>query len=433
MKTVSFYTLGCKVNQYDSDAMRGMFLRRGYKIVPVHEIADIFVINTCSVTHVAERKSRQMIRRFRRMNPESLIIVAGCYAQLSPDIIAQIKGVNIIIGTHERSKIVDLAEKYNPEEGCVSYIQNIMDIDDFEEMRLYGDAVENTRAYVKIQEGCENYCTFCIIPFTRGKLKSRLPEDIYHEAKRLAEQGYKEIVLTGIHLGNYGRDLNGSIDLAAVVQDLLAKTDIERIRLGSIESVELSDNLVEMLTSESRLCPHLHLPLQSGSDRVLKMMNRHYGLKEYYRLIENLRLRIPDLALTTDIIVGFPGENDEMFAETLNTLRELQFSGVHIFPYSKRAGTPAASYPNQVPEQIKKERVRAAEDVARETAMRYRRKSIGKNAAVLVERLLPNGRYEGTTAHYQKVDLIGDGYSCGKIYTTKILDVTEEGLIGKVE
>lgn len=432
MNTVSFLTLGCKVNQYDTDAMRGLFLQRGYQVVPIQEKADICIINTCSVTHVGERKSRQLIRRVKRMNPDTLLVVTGCYAQLAPETIAELDGVNIIIGTQDRHKVVDFVEKYQSDEGIANYVRDIMDVKEFEELSLYGDAIENTRAYIKIQEGCNNYCTFCIIPYTRGRLKSRNAEEIYKEAQRLVNQGYKEIVLTGIHLGNYGQEFRDGTDLATIVRGILDKTDIARIRLGSIESVELSSELVNMLASEPRLCPHLHLPLQSGSEQVLQMMHRHYHLMDYFHLVEQLRKKIPDLALTTDLIVGFPGETDELFEETLTTLKKLAFADAHIFPYSKRQGTPAAAYPNQVPESVKKERVHSAEAVVTQTAQRYRQKFIGANVDVLVERKMKNGYYEGLTPHYCRVYLTGEVPNCGQIYSVKIVGADNGILIGRI-
>lgn len=430
MKTVSFLTLGCKVNQYDTDAMRGLFLARGYRPVETTERADVCVINTCSVTHIGERKSRQAIRRAKRLNPETLIVVAGCYAQLNPEEIAGIEGVNLIIGTQDRRHIVDFVESYQSGSGVQSKVRDILGVRDFENLNLYGEALEHTRAYVKIQEGCDNYCTFCIIPYTRGRLKSRRPEEIYREANYLAAHGYKEIVLTGIHLGNYGKDLGDGIDLTEIVRHLLATTTIPRIRLGSIESVELSAELIAMLATEERLCMHLHLPLQSGSDAVLQRMRRHYRLDAYRRLLRDIRRQVPDVAITTDLIVGFPGETEEMFAETLATLREFGFAAVHVFPYSPRAGTPAASFPEQVPEAVKKERVHAAEAVAAETGQRYRERFVGRTLAVLTERQREDGLYEGLTEHYCRVLIRGNVSHTGALWPVRITAAADGVLQG---
>lgn len=278
MKTVAFTTLGCRVNQYDTDAMKGLFLQKGYEVVPFDDVADIYVINTCSVTNMGERKSRQLIRKAKRTNEAARIIVTGCYAQLDPDAIAAIEGVSLVIGTNNRHRIVELIEEIDVTEQQINAVRNIMEQATFEEMPLLGDESNKSRAFMKIQEGCNNYCAFCIIPYTRGKLKSRRIDDIVQEAKRLVNHGYHEIVLTGIHLGNYGIELPDRPTLADVVKALLDIPELRRIRFGSIESVEVSDELVHLMATNKRVCPNLHLPLQAGSDHVLQLMKRHYTL-----------------------------------------------------------------------------------------------------------------------------------------------------------
>lgn len=431
MKTVSFLTLGCKVNQYDTDAMRSLFLARGYEEVSAKDKADICVINTCSVTHIGERKSRQMIRRAKRLNPQTKIIVTGCYAQLDPETIQQIDGVNLIIGTQDRAKVVDLIEAYGSSSQAHNAVHDIFETSQFEELNWAHPASNRARSYLKIQEGCNNYCAFCIIPYTRGKLKSRGVEDIYHEARSLDEQGFKEVVLTGIHLGNYGVDLGRQVDLADVVKMLLERTHISRIRLGSIESVEISEELVNLIATNERVCPHLHLPLQSGSEEILWKMRRHYHLQEYVDLILSLRARIPNLAVTTDLIVGFPGETEELFAETMATLKELRFAGVHVFPYSKRNGTAAATFPDQVSEAVKKERVHAAEKVAEQTATDYRRSFIGKTTNVLLEQQTEDGAWKGFTPHYCQLKIKGEGLKAGMICSTRVVSDDGAMLIGE--
>ena len=357
MKSVAFTTLGCRVNQYDTDAMKGLFLQKNYEAVDFDEKADIYVINTCSVTNMGEKKSRQLIRKAKRQNEDAYIIVTGCYAQLAPDAIAAIDGVNLVIGTNNRGQIVELVEQLDSTERQINAVRDIMKESNFEELPLFGNESDKSRAFMKIQEGCNNYCSFCIIPYTRGKLKSRKIDDIVNEAKRLVEHGYHEVVLTGIHLGNYGVELPGCPTLADVVKALLEISELYRIRFGSIESVEVSDELVELMATNKRVCPHLHLPLQAGSDHVLKLMKRHYHLQEYKDLIAHLRSKIKDLSITTDIIAGFPQETDQDFDETMNTVREIGFTHIHAFPYSKREGTPAAIMDDQVPEAVKKTRV----------------------------------------------------------------------------
>lgn len=399
MKTVAFTTLGCRVNQYDTDAMRGLFIQSGYTPVDFDEKADIYVINTCSVTNMGERKSRQLIRKAKRTNEDAYIIVTGCYAQLAPEAIATIDGVNLVIGTNNRHRVVELVEQLESTEKQISIVRNIMEQATFEEMPLYGNEIDKARAFMKIQEGCNNYCTFCIIPYTRGKLKSRRVEDIVKEAKRLVEHGYHEIVLTGIHLGNYGIELLEKPNLAHVVKALLEIPGLERIRLGSIESVEVSEELVDLMAKDPRFCTHLHLPLQAGSDHILKLMNRYYNLQEFKDLIARLRSRIPGLAITTDIIAGFPGETDEDFEETMRTVEEIGFTHIHAFPYSKREGTPAATMEDQVPEAVKKTRVALLNSLGQKGLQKFAEQMIGKPAEILIERE-EDGYYLGFTNEY---------------------------------
>ena len=430
-KRVAFTTLGCKVNQYDSDAMRSLFLRRGYEAAE-GEDADVYVINTCSVTSVGDKKSRQMIRRIRREHPGAVIVAAGCYAQVAPEEIAK-TGCDVIIGNQDRLHVVDYVEEAMREKGTlINRVSDIMKVSEFENLTVDPEGEEKTRAFIKVQEGCNNYCTFCIIPYARGRLKSRRLEDAVAEARLLAARGYREIVLTGIHLGNYGKDLRDGTTLSSLVDALLAIPGLARIRLGSIESVEVSDELIRLIRDEERVCCHLHLPLQSGSDAVLRRMNRHYSLREFKDLIAGLREKIPGLALTTDLIVGFPGETEELFQETLETLRELRFSGIHVFPYSRRTGTPAASYPDQVPMAVKKDRVHRVEEVEKGISREFRSAFVGKTVRVLTEEV-KDGLYEGLSDEYIRVSVKGDGIEKGRVYRVTVEDVTDDGLIGTAE
>ena len=426
-KRVAFLTLGCKVNQYDSDAMRSLFLSRGY--TTAEEDADIYVINTCSVTSVGDKKSRQLIRRIRREHPGAIIAAAGCYAQLSPEEVAA-AGCDVVVGNQNRAHIVDYIEEAAAGRAG-NHVVDIMRVAEFENLTVTPEGEEKTRAFVKVQEGCDNYCTFCIIPYARGRLKSRRPEDAVAEVALLADKGYREIVLTGIHLGNYGVDLRDGTRLSSLVEALLAISGISRIRLGSIESVEVSDELIRILQTERRVCRHLHLPIQSGSDAVLARMHRHYRLAEFKKLIGTLREKIPGLALTTDLIVGFPGETEALFAETLETLRELQFSGIHVFPYSPRTGTPAAGYPDQVSTAVKKERVHRVEELEKEIARVYRQTFLGKTVRVLAEEIR-GGRWEGLSDEYIRVTFDGPGIEKGGLYDVYITALTEEGMEGEI-
>ena len=426
-KRVAFLTLGCKVNQYDSDAMRSLFLSRGY--TATEKDADIYVINTCSVTSIGDKKSRQLIRRIRREHPGAIIAAAGCYAQLSPEEVAA-AGCDVVVGNQNRARIVDYIEEAAAGRAG-SHVVDIMQVAEFENLTVTPEGEEKTRAFVKVQEGCDNYCTFCIIPYARGRLKSRRPDDAVAEVMLLAEKGYREIVLTGIHLGNYGVDLRDGTRLSTLVERLLAIPGISRIRLGSIESVEVSDELIRILQTERRVCRHLHLPIQSGSDAVLARMHRHYRLAEFKKLIATLREKIPGLALTTDLIVGFPGETEALFEETLETLRELKFSGIHVFPYSPRTGTPAASYPDQVSPAVKKERVHRVEELETEIATAYRRTFLGKSVRVLAEELR-GGRWEGVSDEYIRVSFTGEGIEKGGLYEVRVTGLTEEGMEGQL-
>ncbi len=431
-KTVSFLTLGCKVNQYDSDAMRTIFLQQGYKAVKEEEEADVYVINTCSVTSIGDRKSRQMVRKIRRKHPQAVIAVAGCYAQIAPEIFEAMGDIDVIVGAQNRSKIVEYVEQAQKKEKTINAVKDIMSVTEFENLYVDAEGETKTRAFIKVQEGCDNYCTFCIIPFARGKLKSRKQKDAVEEIRRLVTKGYREIVLTGIHLGNYGRDLHDGTSLATLVEELLRIPNLLRIRMGSIESVELSDDLINLIKDEPRVCRHLHLPIQSGSDAVLRRMNRHYRLPEYKKLISELREKIPGLALTTDLIVGFPGETEENFMETLETLRELRFSAIHVFPYSQRTGTPAAVFPNQVPGDIKKDRVHRVQKLEKEISKEYRKTFLQKTVHVLIEEE-KNGYFEGLSDEYIRVSITDKNVEKGRLYSVYVENLTEDGLIGRVQ
>lgn len=432
-KKVSFITLGCKVNQYDSDAMRTLFVRNGYAAAGEDEAADVYVVNTCSVTSIGDRKSRQMIRRIRRAHPDSVIAVAGCYAQLAPEVFEKMGDVDVIVGLQNRTHIVDYVEEAmnRTDKKPLNETVDIMKVDRFENMEVDVEGEVRTRAFIKVQEGCDNYCTFCIIPYARGRLKSRLQKDAVDEIRRLVSKGYREVVLTGIHLGNYGKDLHDGTSLASLVAELVKIPDLLRIRLGSIESVELSEELISIIQNEPKVCRHLHLPLQAGSDAVLKGMNRHYRLPQFKKLINELREKVPGIALTTDLIVGFPGETEENFQETLDTLREIRFSAIHVFPYSRRIGTPAASYPNQISNEVKKDRVHRVQEVEKEIALEYRKQFMGQVVHVLAEEI-KDGYYEGLTDEYVRVSIRDSHIERGHLYPVKIDTITDTGMTGTV-
>lgn len=435
MPTIAFATLGCRVNQYDTDSMRGLFVAKGFTDVPYDERADVYIINTCSVTQMGEKKSRQLIRRAKKHNPDAVVVVTGCYAQLDPELLAAMDGVSAVVGTNEKKKVVTIVEGLlqDPDQQAVTAVHNVREREEFEEIPLYPSAVEHTRADLKIQEGCNNFCTFCIIPYTRGALKSRQPDAIIAEAKRLSSYGFKEVVLTGIHLGAYGKELREKPTLALILRRLVKETDIRRIRMGSLESLEVDDELIDVMNSSDRICPHLHLPLQSGSDPILKGMNRHYTKAEFIQLIDDLRSRIHGLTVSTDLILGFPGETDELFRETMETLKILKFSHIHAFPYSPRQGTPAATMPGQVDMATKKHRVELVNELSARQKEELLQTMVGKTAYVLIEKQ-EGSTGEGFSENYERVHVNGLTGSCvGAIIPVHLEQVDGNSIIGTVK
>lgn len=435
MPTIAFATLGCRVNQYDTDSMRGLFLAQGFKDVPYDETADVYIINTCSVTQMGEKKSRQLIRRAKKHNPNAVVVVTGCYAQLDSELLAAMDGVSAVVGTNEKKQVVTIVEDLlqHPEQQAITAVHNVRQSEAFEEIPLYPSAVEHTRADLKIQEGCNNFCTFCIIPYTRGALKSRQPDAVIAEAKRLVAFGFKELVLTGIHLGAYGKELPDKPSLALILRRLVEETDVKRIRLGSLESIEVDEDLIDVMNSSDRICPHLHLPLQSGSDAILKAMNRHYTKAEFIDLIADLRTRIHGLTISTDLILGFPGETDELFAETLETLKLLKFSHIHAFPYSPRQGTPAATMKDQVDMAVKKHRVEIVNTLSAQQKTAVLQGMVGKDALVLLEK--QDGIVgEGFSENYERVRVTGLTKPCeGAIIPVYLEQVDGHIILGSIK
>lgn len=430
MLRAALTTLGCKVNQCETEIMEGLFKERNYEIVSFDEAADVYIINTCSVTHLGEKKSRQLIRRAKRMNPQAIIAVTGCYAQIAPGEVEGIEGVKVIVGTKERQKIVDLVERAKKEDGVINAITDIMQAKEFEDIPLF-DAPGRTRAFLKIQEGCMNFCTYCIIPYARGPLRSRKLASVGEEAKKLVKSGFKEIVLTGIHLGAYGRDLAEPVTLAEAARTVLSIPDLKRLRLGSLESIELSAELFDLLRTDGRFCPHLHLPLQAGQDDILKAMNRHYTTAEFKRLIDHVIASIPNIALSTDIIVGFPGETEAQFQQSLTFAQSIDFAKIHVFPYSKRTGTPAALFKDQVPEEVKKNRAHEMQLMADEKAAAYKSRFIGSSCSVLFE--AQHGQVaDGLTGNYIRVYVDASTVECGNIYEVALEKKYKDGLWGKI-
>lgn len=428
VRTVAFMTLGCKVNQYETETMEGLFRQAGYRVVPFTESADVYIVNTCSVTMLGEKKSRQLVRRAQRQNEAALIAVTGCYAQLAPDIVGTLPGVRLIVGTQDRGRIVELVEEAAAGSEVLRDVGDIMAADTFEDIPLFA-APERTRAFLKIQEGCQNFCTFCIIPYTRGPLRSRALFSVRREAEKLVAAGFREIVLTGIHLGAYGRDLTGTVTLADAARTVLEIDGLQRLRLGSLESVELTPALFTLLRDDRRFARHLHLPLQAGSDAVLQEMHRFYDTAGYERLLARIREEVPGIAISTDIIVGFPGETEAMFQESLAFVRRQEFARVHVFPYSRRPATPAAARSDQVPHPVRRERVKMMQALADEMAADYHGKFIGTIVPVLFE-TQHEGVADGLTDTYIRVYTKGP-VKVGEITAMRLLRLYQDGLWGE--
>ena len=426
MRTVAFHTLGCKVNQYDSQAMLELFERAGYQAVDFSQAADVYVVNTCTVTGTGDKKSLNAVRRALRTNPHSEVVIAGCLAQRDGEKLLE-TGARLVIGNARRGEVVRLLEEAIANSQRVAAVTDILRAP-YEPLHISSHE-GHTRAVLKIQEGCDRYCTYCIIPYVRGGIRSRAPEDIHREACRLAQAGFQELVLTGIHLTSYGRDLEGKTLLDAV-----RACDVEgvrRIRLGSLEPVIVTEAFVEALKKETKVCPQFHLALQSGSDTVLKRMRRRYTTEEFRQACALLRAAFPGCAVTTDVITGFPGETEAEFAETVNFCREIGFARMHVFPYSARQGTPAAQMPGQVPKAVREERARMLIDEGAEMARQYRESQIGKIVEVLAEEVDEDGIAHGYTAQYIACALPNG--KPGEIYPVRVTGTDAEGLIGERE
>ncbi|MBN2983294.1 MULTISPECIES: tRNA (N(6)-L-threonylcarbamoyladenosine(37)-C(2))-methylthiotransferase MtaB [Cohnella] len=428
MPSVAFYTLGCKVNFYDTEAMWQLFKNEGYEQVDFEtKTADVYVINTCTVTNTGDKKSRQIIRRAVRRNPDAVIAVTGCYAQTSPAEIMDIEGVDLVIGTQDRDKLMTLIADIQKERKPVNAVRNIMKTREFEELDVPAFA-DKTRAFLKIQEGCNNFCTFCIIPWSRGLSRSRDSASVLKQARQLVAAGYKEIVLTGIHTGGYGDDLE-NYRLADLLADLDKVEGLERIRISSIEASQIDDKMIAVLNSSPKMCRHLHIPLQAGDDAILKRMRRKYTTAEFADKIARIKEAMPDVAITTDVIVGFPGETDEQFENGYRFMKEIGFAEMHVFPYSKRTGTPAARMDDQVDEELKHERVHKLIDLSESMQAEYARKWAGRELEVIPERTGKaregSGFIAGHADNYLLVAFEGDESLVGKLCRVR---VTETGV-----
>lgn len=416
MKTIAFHTLGCKVNTYESNAMLKIFNEAGYQEVDFKEIADVYVINTCTVTNTGDSKSRQMIRKAIRKNPQATVCVVGCYSQIAPEEIEQIEGIGVVLGTQHRKDIVKYVDEYLKTGKPVIKVDNVMNLKKFEDLNI--DRFKNTRAFLKIQDGCNNFCTYCIIPYARGRVRSRDKDSVLNQAKTLVANGYVEIVLTGIHTAGYGEDLD-NYSFYDLLVDLVKIDGLKRLRISSIETSQISDEIINLIGSNDIIVDHLHIPLQSGCDATLKRMNRKYTTSQYLEKINKIRNYLPNIAFTTDVIVGFPGESDEEFEETYNFIKEVNYSELHVFPYSPRRNTPAAKMKDQVDDKIKHERVNRLLELSKELNRDFALKQIGKTLKVLFEKR--DGDYlVGHASDYLKVRVKTTDNLIGEIVEVKI-------------
>lgn len=434
MAKIAFYTLGCKVNQADTASMENLFLRSGHQLVSFDGEADVYIINTCVVTNTGQRKSRQTIHRAIRKNPNALIVVTGCYPQTAAEEVKAIAGVDMIIGNQDRAQIVQLVEERlaHRQTDTLDAVHKLTASTAFEEMAA-GDITDKTRAFLKIQEGCNQFCTYCIIPYARGPLRSRSLESIRTETQRLISAGFKEIVLIGIHLGCYGKENPDGPTLYDAVKTVLEVPGVQRLRLGSLESVEVEPRLLTLMQEDARFCRHLHLPLQSGCDKTLQVMHRPYTTAKFKTLLADIKTKVPDIAITTDVIVGFPGETEADFETTCKFAESCGFSKMHIFPFSARKGTPAEKFAGAVTEAVKKERADILGKIDETMHKAFLQAMVGQNAEVLFEQPAGEDYFEGLTGNYQRVFVKSGGRNLGgEILPVKITAFDGEKLLGEI-
>ena len=421
---VAIQSLGCKVNLYESEYITDQFQKAGYEIVPFQEIADVYIINTCSVTNTSDVKSRKVIHQAIRRNPDACIVAIGCFIEANHDYHED--GVDILLGNANKSKVLEYVERYWQTKQKANYFVTPIP-EKFDDMTM-STFLGRTRAFIKIQDGCENFCSYCIIPYVRGKCRSKNFQTVLEEIQNYVQHGYKEVVLTGIHTGNYGVDLG--TDFAALLREIVKINGLVRLRISSIEITELTDEVLQIIRDNDVIVDHLHIPLQAGSDKILRLMNRKYDLAYFKQKMEQIREIRPDISLTTDIIVGFPSETEEDFQDTLSFVREVQFSKVHVFPYSRRSGTVAADMAEQVPGDVKKERVRRLLALSKELETEYMKKFIGKTLPVLME--VNRTDYSlGHTSNYLLVKVPGE-YQSEDLVDVTITDVSYPYCLGEV-
>lgn len=431
MRRAASFALGCKVNQYESEAIAELFAEKGYEIVGIDEEADVYVINTCTVTNFGDKKSRQLIRKVKRQNENAIVAVVGCYAQTAPQELMRVEGVNLVIGTKDRAQIVEMVEQYDKKNGVENHVTDIMKERVFEPLSIQKLA-NRTRAYLKIQDGCSQYCSYCIIPYARGPIRSREPKEVLAEVRRLAENGFKEVVLTGIHIASYGKDRKDT-SLLEILQQVHEVEGIERIRFSSIEPNVVTEEFARAMPNLPKVCDHFHLSLQSGCDKTLREMNRRYDTEKYRQAAALLRQYLPQVALTTDIIVGFPGETEADFQESYAFAKEIGFAKIHVFPYSPKRGTPAAGRKDQLPNAVKADRSHRLIALSDKMAADFLAAYVGQEVEVLYERAVADGVYEGHTTNYIKVRGSSEKDLTNRIVKTRIRKAEAEELFGEAE
>jgi len=434
MPSVAFYTLGCKVNYVDTEGIWQIFKNQGYEQVDFESTADVYLVNTCTVTNTGDKKSRQIIRRAVRRNPDAIIAVTGCYAQTSPAEIMDIEGVDLVVGTQDRDKLMDYINELHRERKPINAVRNIMKTREFEELDV-PVFTDRTRAFLKIQEGCNNFCTFCIIPWSRGLSRSRSAESVLQQTRQLVAAGYDEIVLTGIHTGGYGDDLD-NYKLSDLLWDLDKVEGLKRIRISSIEASQIDEDMIAVLNGSDKMCRHLHIPLQAGDDTILKNMRRKYTTAEFAEKIRRIHEALPGVAITTDVIVGFPGESEEMFMNGYRFMEQLKFAEMHVFPYSKRTGTPAARMDDQVDDEVKHRRVHELIDLSERMQLEYAQPFVGQVLDVIPERRHKSDNNDGTmigySDNYIHVSFEGPENLVGQLCKVKLIEAGVNGCRGQL-
>lgn len=430
MKKVAFLTLGCKVNTYESEAMLKLFHEAGYDSVDFKELADVYVINTCTVTNTGDSKSRQMIRKAIRQNPDATVCVVGCYSQVASEEVAKIPGVGVVLGTQFRNRIVDFVKEYQCTHKPVIHVADVMKLSHFEDLDI-DEFTRNTRAFLKIQDGCNNFCTYCIIPYARGRIRSRDKESVLKQAQKLVDHGFVEIVLTGIHTAGYGQDFENYSFYDLLVDLTTQIKGLKRLRISSIEMSQITHEIIDLIATSPIIVDHLHIPIQSGCDKILKKMNRHYTTDEFAQKLQELKEKLPSLSITTDVIVGFPGETEEDFQSTYQWIKKMHFNQLHVFPYSPRQGTPAARMKDQVDGQIKHQRVKALMELSHQLQQEFAYQQIGSILEVLIEEQ-DGDEMIGHASNYLKVKTKLPKDSVGHIYRVLIEECQDTILIGSV-